>query len=401
MPMRPTLLALLAVVALAACRGESPQDAAALPPDRLAAMVDSLMPLVERAAGMEFTATPRSAVRSREEVRTFLLAKLATEFPPERLDGLVSAYRLLGLLPDTLDVRALFVDLYTEQVAGFYDPDSATLYAVEGADPMALRLVLAHELVHALQHQYVPLDSILADRDDADRLAAAQAVLEGHATLASFAVLVPDRDFIGDDGTWELVREQITMPREGMAVFNRTPLVIRSALIFPYVSGSEFLRWFRRNRPDAQPFGTLLPASTEQILHPERYGRGDPPVTVRFAEPADSTVVHEDTFGEFEMHALRSVLAGIDVVATDLPLGWGGDRMRVYRTPDGPALVWLTAWDEPRHAEGFTTRVLGRLPQRDRPGYRTAIEPVAVAGQAGVRVTIAPEGWERWGALPQ
>ena len=32
----------------------------------------------------------------------------------------------LGPLPDTLQLRSLLLDLYTEQVAGYYDPDSAT-----------------------------------------------------------------------------------------------------------------------------------------------------------------------------------------------------------------------------------------------------------------------------------
>ena len=44
--------------------------------------------------------------------------------------------------------------------------------------------MLAHELVHALQHQYIPLDSIMRQPGDNDRLAAAQAILEGQATLA-------------------------------------------------------------------------------------------------------------------------------------------------------------------------------------------------------------------------
>ena len=159
-----------------ACRGEPVVDAQSLDQKELAALVDSLMPGVAKATGLEFKSTPVTAVRTREQVRTYLLAKLAKELPPARLDGIVTTYRLLGLIPDTLDVQKLFVDLYTEQVAGFYDPDSTKLFAVAGGDRAQLRLVLAHELVHALQDQYVPLDSILGSTDDADRLAAAQAL---------------------------------------------------------------------------------------------------------------------------------------------------------------------------------------------------------------------------------
>ena len=65
------------------------------------------------------------------------------------------------------------------------------LFGVEGADRTQLRLVLAHEMIHALQGQYLPLDSILEPATNNDRLTAAQAILEGQATLASLEVLAP------------------------------------------------------------------------------------------------------------------------------------------------------------------------------------------------------------------
>ena len=90
------------------------------------------------------------AIRSRQQVRAYLIRKLDEQLPPPNLKGLETTYKLFGLLPDTLQLRALLVDLYTEQVAGYYDPDSATLFAVADADPAQLRLVLAHEMIHAL-----------------------------------------------------------------------------------------------------------------------------------------------------------------------------------------------------------------------------------------------------------
>src|SRR5690606_41728778 len=105
-----------ALIALAACRGESSRDATTLEQHELDSLVTTLMPAVAQATGLEFKSTPRAAIRTRDEVRTYLLAKLGAELPQERLDGIVSAYRLLGLIPDSLDIASLFVDLYTEQV---------------------------------------------------------------------------------------------------------------------------------------------------------------------------------------------------------------------------------------------------------------------------------------------
>ncbi len=393
----PTLLA--ALLLASACRGAPPRAVETLEQHELDSLVTSLMPAVAQAAGLEFKETPKAAVRTKEQVRAYLLAKLADELPPERLDGIVAAYRLLGLIPDTLDVGKLFVDLYTEQVAGFYEPDSSTLFAVAGADGLSLRGTLSHELVHALQHQYLPLDSIMHDRSDADRLAAAQAILEGQATLVMVLVLAPDQGFLTDDGVWNNLRTQLNTPQAGLEIFNHAPLVIRSGLIFPYLEGATFDRWFVNNHPGQQPYGTRMPNSTEQILHPDRYQSGDQPV--RLAFDGDTTdVIQEDTFGEYEMLVLRSVLAGIDQVATDVPLGWGGDRMRVYRTGDGPALVWYSTWDTPAAAAQFNSRIASRLGRNVRAGYRTIVDEVPIGPRPGVRIVIAPEHWSRWSDLP-
>lgn len=390
---------LVLLVFATACRGESPDAAATIEQHELDSMVVALMPAAERATGLTFRAQPRAAVRSPDQVRAYLLAKLATELPAERIDGIVTAYRLLGLISDTLDIPALFVDLYTEQVAGFYDPDSTMLYAVSGTSAQVLNLTLTHELVHALQHQYLPLDSILASHENADRLAAAQAVLEGQATLATLLILLPDEDLLGDDALWQTILDQFGATRAEMAVFNAAPLVVRSGLLFPYREGSSFMRWFKTSRPGEQPFDALLPASTEQILHPERYQDGDPPISLRFIG-SDADVMHEDTFGEYEMHVLRAGLAGITTVATDPALGWGGDRMRVYRSPEGPALVWYSVWDRDYFADRFVARVVGQLARQERDGSRITVDRVPVGELPGVRVVIAPDGWSGWGAMP-
>ena len=75
------------------------------------------------------------------------------------------------------------LDLYTEQIVGFYDPATKMLYVVDGAKPDQLGFVIEHELVHALQDQYTNLDSLLHIKGDDDRVLAAQSVMEGQATL--------------------------------------------------------------------------------------------------------------------------------------------------------------------------------------------------------------------------
>ena len=57
--------------------------------------------------------------------------------------------------------------------------------------------------------------------------------------------------------------------------------------------------------------------------------------------------------GESEIRVLLAALAGSDEVQTVVPIGWGGDRFRVYDTPAGPALVWYVVWDDQRSADRF------------------------------------------------
>lgn len=392
---------LFALVMLGACRGPAPARPTGREPSA-SALVDELRAGVEKSTGLTFKNPIKSVMRSREEVRQYLLDKLQQEFPPSRQAGLEAEYKLLGMIPDSTNLRQLLLDVLTEQVAGYYDPETSTLVGVSGASADSLRLVFSHELVHALQHQYLPLDSLMHIRTNADQQAAAQAILEGHATYGSLIYLAPDKSIIRQPGFWEMAREQVRSATASMPEFAKAPMVIREGLVFPYLNGAEFMRWWDSAHAD-RPLPTLaeMPQSTEQILHPDRYARHDNPVPVRFAA-ADDSVLYEDTMGEFELQLLDVVTRGGREDAQDAaPIGWGGDRFRVYQTPDGPALVWYIVWDDSQSAQRFLRGTGGLLERKEKAGYRTMVEAIERAGPATTRVMIAPLNWRRWGSPPE
>ncbi|MGD2135661.1 MAG: hypothetical protein PVF27_05850 [Gemmatimonadales bacterium] len=394
MLMRLPILA-AATAALLACgeRGEAQTD------EQAVELAQELAPRVERAVGLPFKREPRIAVRSREQVRRYMMWKLADEWPDDELRGMTTAYRLFGLLPDTLEMRRLLLALYTEQVVGFYEPDSTTLYVVDGSDPFMLRMTMAHELVHALQAQYVPLSELLDGERRNDRRMAAQAVLEGQATLASLMVMMPNQDFAAIPDFEGTFRESIREQQAQMPVFNSAPLVIQEGLIFPYLEGANFTRWFLSQYGDTVPFGERLPQSTEHILHPERYRAGDPPVTLVVQPRPD--MVYQDGLGEFEIRVLLTELSGREAVGRAGGLGWGGDQYAVLGAGAGHALVWWVVWDAERYADRFA-RVLGReWPKRDRPNRRFTIERLTVEQHPAVRLVDAPVGWDGWERLPR
>jgi hypothetical protein len=363
--------------------------------------VDQMMAPVERATGLKFKRHPVVLRRSRAQVRQYVIHNFDQDVTPAEFAGVQAAYRLFGLLPDSLDLRGTMIDLLTEQVAGYYDADSNALYIPADIDPAQARLVISHELVHALQAQYVDLDSLIQQRNQNDRRSAAQAVLEGQATLAQILVLMPEQKVESLPNFWEL-RDALGQQQQQMTIFAHAPMWLRESLIFPYLAGAEFVRWFARTHPGEEPFGALMPTSTTQILHPDRYLAGDRPTTLAFLAPAPDTVRYENDLGEFETRLLLQQYLDSEPESAALAAGWAGDR---YQVLGGAAdvLVWYSVWDNAAAADRFAGG-LKRAWGKRRPGgptvRRSDIVRLLVAGRAGVRLVDAPAGWVGWKQLP-
>ncbi|HVH08838.1 MAG TPA: hypothetical protein VM736_03500 [Gemmatimonadales bacterium] len=367
--------------------------------------VQQMMPAVERATHLTFKRRPVVLRRTRGQVRDYVIHKFDGDLPPAELAGAEAAYRLFGLIPDSLDLRRTMIDLLTEHVAGYFDPDSNALYIPADLDPSYARLVISHELVHALQDQYLNLDSLVTLKRQNDRRSAAQAILEGQATLAQILVLMPEQKLESLPNFWDL-RTTLWGSQgggEGMKVFASVPLWLRESLIFPYLGGAEFVRWFQHEYPGKQPYGPLMPVSTAQILHPARYAAGDRPDAVTFLPPASDTVRYEDGLGEFEIRLLLEQYLGNDSAAALLANGWAGDRYQVLGRR-GDVLVWYTLWESRASAERFQ-RAVGRVWVKRRAGARFArrweIRPLVLSGVRAVRLVDAPPAWVGWRHVPQ
>jgi hypothetical protein len=255
-------------------------------------------------------------------------------------------------------------------------------------------------MVHALQHNYIPLDSVLDQKVDADRLLAAQAILEGQATLAMIRMQPGLDSEVFDPAFWVGVRENLAAAQRSMPAFAGAPRVIRETLVFPYLSGAEFMRWWMTTHPDSvPPYGVRMPVSTEQILLPSHYTGGDEPVALSFTGgPPDSS--GSDVVGDFGVRILLADLDGLAEVPTAIPLGWGGDRYVLYQTPAGPALVWAAVWDSPAARDQFLARSRSRWLRRVRAGYRMSLDAKEIGGRPGTLFVHAPMKWAGWGRLP-
>ncbi len=366
--------------------------------------VDQMMPAVERATGMKFKSHPVVLRRTRAQIRDYVTRKSDKDLPPSELAGIQEAYKLLGLLPDSVDLRRTLVNLLAEQVAGYYDPDSNALFIGGDVDPAQVRIVVSHELVHALQEQYISLDSLIQQKNANDRRAAAQAVLEGQATLAQILVLMPEQQLDNLPNLWD-ARGAVGQQQQQMPEFAHAPMWLRETLIFPYLAGAEFVRWFDRTHPGKEPFGPLMPTSTEQILHTDRYDVGDKPISLAFVGPASDSVRYENDLGEFETRLLLEQFLGEDSTETMLARGWGGDRYQVLgQDTTSAAVVWYSVWDDAKSADQFTGNLKQAWQRRhaSEPGTRRyEIARLVVDGHPGVRLVDAPADWAGWRHLPK
>src|ERR1700693_1746744 len=159
--------------------------------------------------------------------------------PAERYAGQRSA-EAFGLLPKGFDLDSFMVELLTEQIAGLYDPKTHEFYVADWIPVADQRMVMAHELTHALEDQHFQIEAwVKAARPNDDAELARESVLEGSAMAAMIDYLlnesgrslkdVPDIDpsmLVGDMGSTPALK--------------KAPPFLKDALVFPYFAGLTF-----------------------------------------------------------------------------------------------------------------------------------------------------------------
>ena len=304
-------------------------------------------------------------VEPREIDADQLRANLEADFDASNSDGqvLIAArvYKSLGLLPEDADLRAMYLDMQGSQVIGYYDPKVNELFIVSrsGALGPIERLTYAHEFTHELQDLHFDLESLGLDTaDEGDRALAVLGLVEGDAVSTQTTWMA---EHLTPDELAQVAAESLDPTM--LEIVARTPAILLETAFFPYQAGPAFV-----NGLIAQGgYGAIdaafddLPASTEQILHPTKYGAHEVPIVITL--PADLaaslgegwTVDAQDTLGELQLRVwLREGGASGDVARTAAE-GWGGDRVELLSAPrgGGDVVVLVTEWDTMSDAVEF------------------------------------------------
>ncbi len=341
--------------------------------------------IVTKIRGQKFSQRVLPNLLTREELGKEILRMMKEEYSADELLLMDSTYKAFGLVPIDMDSQKLMTALLTEEVAGFYDPDSKRMVLIkeEGSqqDPGWFgrllgakaafnkddqKTTLAHEMTHALQDQLYDLNAMEEGiKTDDDMLLAFSALVEGDATLLMFAETDPSDDITQTDP--EAMRTMFNvmswmLPLAGGKTYRSAPAIFRESMIFPYFQGMIFNLylagaggWKAVHDTYSRP-----PTSTEQILHPRKYQLGanfDAPQSVSIPSLTETLgqswkPVGGNCLGELQISImLKSVASG-----TQAAEGWDGDHYEIFRREDGRlGLVSVSIWDSELDAQEFAS----------------------------------------------
>lgn len=333
-------------------------------------LFDDVLRDVSRIRGLEMKAPISKGIRSKKQIRAMLKESIEKAYASGQMETERLCLIKLGVMPSELKFEKFLVDLEAEQIAGYYDTRNKTFYLADWLPVENQKSVMAHELVHALQHQNYDMSAFLERIEGNDDQAMARlALLEGDAMLVML-----------DYELEPLGRSMIELPNFKMLldffsrlddpedeatkadkVFKTAPVFFQESAMFPYISGGAFVQTFRKVKTWKQVDALYkrVPQSTEQVMHLPKYLiEKDAPTPIEAALPAELaesewTRVHSNVLGEFGLGMVlrQSYDSG---EAGRAAKGWDGDRVQLFKSTKGKlALSIRSVWDTPYDANHF------------------------------------------------
>ena len=319
------------------------------------ALVDQIVENVVELRGLEMIEELEFALMSRAELTEMLEEEVVLE--PAEID----LFWLLRLIDDRdIDLEQVLIDAQAADIYGFYDPESKETYVIaEDEELSALEeVILAHEIVHALQDQHFGLQRLEDLEPDYDAVLAFRSVVEGDAVLTQ--ELYAQR-YLDEDRQAEYMQEAMAATQDpaAQAALDELPEYFMEQFSFPYVAGAQFV--IQMFDGDFDRINDQLedpPVTTQQIMGASRYLGGElgAPVEIELPELHDQLgddweLYDEGTTGVFDLELLLE-LNGVED-GREPTAGWRGSVFSLYEDGDDALLLLSTEWDSPDSAGAF------------------------------------------------
>ncbi|MBL8133045.1 MAG: hypothetical protein JNL42_14385 [Anaerolineae bacterium] len=405
MILRRLVLTLTLLIALALTRAPlAAQEMQNEIPANLVEQMQGLETATVALRGLQPTFEIARAFPTREETIAYLEDLFERDVPQEQLDRARDLYAVLGLMPTDLDLRQVYLDLLSSQVAGFYDTDTQTMNVIPllSSDPgsslsLTEQVIYVHEYTHALQDMHFDLDALLPDEianNEPDRSLAITSLIEGDASAAMqlyMQAVVAENPLAGLSMLTEGALAGAFTPPTGI------PEILTRELLFPYEQGLNFVTavwgdggWEAVDAAFASP-----PTTTEQVIHPAKFIAGEAavPVEAGSADPGEGwTLIWETTLGEFYLREHLNAFAEFSTAASRAAAGWGGDAIRVWRSGDQRAFALRVAFDTPEDTAEFV-EVYSEATGAFAPGCAAYLDGLICAAEIadGVVIAYAPD----------
>ncbi len=312
------------------------------------AAADEVLQQMSEITGLKLLSPLKKSLRSREEIRAYVIKQMNEEKNPAERYADARTAEAFGLLPKGFDLDTFMVNVLTEQVEGLYDPKTQEFYIADWSPVSDQRMVMAHELTHALEDQHFHIETwSRAARPNEDAELARDAVLEGSAMAAMVDYLMVGTGRSLNDLP-EFDPSMLIGELESTPTLKSAPPFLKDALIFPYISGLNFSAAVLKSNgwPALSGVFEKPPVSTQQILHPALYKSGKTPSTVLLPQfekmlGKDWAKLDENILGEFGWkEVLKQFLD--DDRAKGLAAAWEGDRYATYEQKQTKKLILVT-----------------------------------------------------------
>ncbi|MEK6408488.1 MAG: hypothetical protein AABN34_16290 [Acidobacteriota bacterium] len=386
---------LLALVLFTASVNEARQGAPSIAKPDAASLnsTEEILKVVSRLRALDIKHSVKSSLKTKDEIEQAVIKDMDENTPPAEFEAGQKTLVKLGLVSRSFRLRDYIVQLLREQVAGFYEPKTKEFYLAAWLPIADQKRVIAHELVHALQDQHFNLGRFETwPKGDSDAELAVHALIEGEATLVMIEYEFEQQGMKFDiKKAGSLTDSLLDQDGDGDAknypVLASAPKVLKENLQFPYLYGAGFVAAVLKNsswRALDSSYETL-PASTEQIMHPERFLNRDNPVKIELPDLGgalgpDWKKADADVNGEFGyLVALAEFIP--KRAAQRAAAGWGGDRYALYekKATGAVALAQYTTWDTENDAKEFFDAYSERTEKRYKLG-----KPVGLTAQPRV-----------------